>query len=152
MKDRKAAGDSFPVTRAFAPAAPLWQLAPTRGADGRCLADFMMLIPGLGSRPVLSRERAVSAIREVCESYGEQVAFADINYALNVLWVSVVAEPRLAGRVAQSIRERVPGALLIGGHLGSAGPPATRPRTGQWRWRPRSLIRLGLRRLGGLAR
>ena len=29
------------------PAQPLWRIVPTRGDDGRCLADFMMLVPGL---------------------------------------------------------------------------------------------------------
>ena len=78
----------------------------------------------LGDRPALSREQTAQLIREVCESYGERVAFADINYAINVLWVSVAAEPGLAGRVAQSIRCRVPDALLVGGQLGCATLPA----------------------------
>ncbi len=115
------------------PAQPLWRIAPTRGDDGRYLADFMMLIPGLGGRPQAAREWVASRVREVCESYGEQVAFADINYSLNVLWVSVAAEPGLAGRVAQSIRGRVPEALLVGGQLGAVPTPLARvDRRGLW--------------------
>ncbi len=108
-----------PAEGRLRPAQPLWRLAPTRGDDGRCLADFMMLIPGLGTRPERARSLVAERVREVCEAYRGQVAFADINYAINVLWVSVEAEPGLAGRVAQSIRGRVPEARLIGGQLGA---------------------------------
>jgi hypothetical protein len=106
----------------------------------------MMWIPGLGDRPEQSRERIAQMIREVCESYGEQVAFADLNYAINVLWVSVAAEPGLAGRVAQSIRGRVPDALLVGGQLGAVALPAATANSGH------SVLRWGLRRLSRRAR
>ncbi|MCB1787532.1 MAG: hypothetical protein H6953_06760 [Chromatiaceae bacterium] len=119
----------------LAPAPPLWRLAPTRAADGRPLADFMMLIPGLGERPQMVREHIAGSIREVCEAYGDQVAFADVNLAINVLWVSVTAEPGLAGRVAQSIRGRVPEARLIGGQLGASPMPVA--RGADWRARAR---------------
>jgi hypothetical protein len=79
------------------------------------------------------------------------VVFADINYAINVLWVSVAAEPLLAGRVAQSIRARVPEALLIGGQLGAAALPVVRLDGGRG-WRPlRRLVRRATRLLGGPA-
>jgi hypothetical protein len=120
----------------YSPAAPLWRLAPTRAEDGRCVADFMMLIPGLGRRPRIYRERVAVLVRDVCESYGRQVVFADINYAINVLWVSVAAEPGLAGQVARAIRQRVPEALLVGGQLGAvAGMPACRTGFAAWRRR-----------------
>ena len=93
----------------------------------------MMLIPGLGGRSQQARELIAGRVREVCESYGHQVAFADINYSLNVLWVSVTAEPGLAGRVAQSIRGRVPEALLVAGQLGAVPAPLVRvQRDGLW--------------------
>lgn len=150
MADDDPPCDALRAGPLFGPAAPLWRLVPTRGGDGRCLADFMMLIPGLGNRPPASRERVANAIREVCESYGEQVTFADVNYAINVLWVSVVAEPCLAGRVAQSIRARVPEALLIGGALGTASLPTVRRRGTAGLWRPvRVLVRRAVRRLTG---
>jgi len=122
-------------------------LAPTRGEDGRSLADFMMLIPGLAGRPGVCRDQVVRSIREVCESYGDQVAFADVNFAINVLWVSVVAEPGLGGRVAGSIRERVPDALLVGGQLALGGglQGADPPRHRWWhllRGLPRRAVRL----------
>jgi hypothetical protein len=114
------------------PAEPLWRLAPTRGDDGRCLADFMMLIPGLSKSGAAARHHIADAIRRVCEDFGESVAFADINYRLNVLWVSVEAEPGLAGRVAAAIRQRVPAAMLVGGQLGAV--PALPTATRRWTW------------------
>lgn len=132
----------------MAPAEPLWRLVPTRAGDGRCLADFMMLIPGLGARPRSAQEYVARAIREVCEAYGEQVAFADINFKINVLWVSVVADPGLAGRLARAIRERVPEALLIGGQLGAAAlAPAAAPRRPPFWQRVRRLSRRWAARL-----
>jgi hypothetical protein len=113
----------LPGGRRVDPAVPLWRIAPTHADDGRSLADFMMLIPGLKKRPEAVRKRVAELIREVCESYDGQVAFADINYSINVLWVSVAAEPGLTGRVAQSIRSRVPDALLVGGQLGAVPAP-----------------------------
>jgi hypothetical protein len=135
MRDDKPAQRALAPGLRASPAEPLWRLAPTRGKDGRSLADFMMLIPGLAGRPQVCRERVASLIREVCESYGDRVAFADINYSINVLWVSLAADPGLGGQVARSIRQRVPDALLVGGHLGvsSALQAATPRRDGWWR-------------------
>jgi hypothetical protein len=102
----------------------------------------MMLIPRLGAKPPWYRDLVTQAIREVCESYGEQVAFADINYAINVLWVSVAAEPGLGGRVAASVRQRVPEALLVGGLLGTAcAVPVAASGANSWRQRLRRLSR-----------
>jgi hypothetical protein len=124
------------------PAEPLWRLAPTRADDGSGMADFMMLIPGLAARSRMEREHVAGVVREVCAGYGDQVAFADINYRINVLWVSVAAVPGLAGRVAASIRQRVPDALLVGGQLGTpaALTPAA-PRATRWWWRLRRVSR-----------
>lgn len=135
------------------PAEPLWRLAPTRGEDGRSLADFMMLIPGLADRPALCRQQVTAAVRKVCESYGDRVAFADINYSINVLWVSVAADPGLAGRVAQAIREKVPEALLVGGQLGVASALKVAPRRRTVWWRRMHLLSKGaVRRLIGPGR
>ena len=127
------------------PARPLWQLAPTHDEAGCSVADFMMLIPGLGDTPAPRRDHVAGLIRQVCESYGRQVVFADINFAINVLWVSVAAEPGLGGRVAASIRQRVPQALLVGGKLGSAGTVPGLRETVAARWR--RLLRVWPRRV-----
>ena len=144
MASLKKSGKILTADGPLSPAEPLWRLAPTRGVDGRSLADFMMLIPGLAERPAVLHRHVATSIREVCESYGDQVAFADINYAINVLWVSVAAEPGLAARVAQSIRQRVPDALLVGGQLG-ATVCLTRSDDGRSRFWRRLLGRLSRR-------
>lgn len=150
MKDDPAAAQALRSGPGLGPAEPLWRLVPTRADDGRSFADFMMLIPGLGTRPPQGRQRVTALIREVCESYGDQVAFADVNYAINVLWVSVSAEPGLVGRVAQAIRQQVPEALLVGGQLGAiyAITPSG-PRNRAWRHHLSGLSRRATRLLRG---
>jgi hypothetical protein len=113
------------------PAEPLWQLAPTRRSDGRGLADFMMLIPGMATAGDAGRRHVSASIQAVCEGFGEAVVFAEINYRLNILWVSVDAEPGLTGRVASAVRERIPDALLVGGQLGAI--PTLPVRNRVWR-------------------
>lgn len=114
------------------------------------MADFMMLIPGLAACPAPQQQRVASLVREVCEAYGRQVAFADINFSISVLWVSVVAEPGLTGQVAQAIRQRVPEALLVGGQLGTvAGVPVAESRFAGWRRRIRRLRTVAGRLLPG---
>jgi hypothetical protein len=130
------------VTRPIDPAEPLWRLAPTHDENGQSLADFMMLIPRLGDCPAGVRDCIGSRIRDVCATFGDRVAFADVNYSLNVLWVSVAAEPGLAGQVAQAIRAQVPQARLIGGQLGAV-PSGLVASPGRRLWQ--RLRRLGRR-------
>ena len=105
--------------RRIDPAVPLWRLSPTHADDGQSLADFMMLVPGLAGGGETARRHVTDAVRSVCEDFGDAVAFAEVNYKLNTLWVSVAAEPGLTARVASEIRQRLPDALLIGGQLGA---------------------------------
>lgn len=131
-------------------AEPLWQLAPTRGDDGGCLADFMMVIPGLGGRDAACQGLVAEQVREVCAVYAERVVFADINYKINVLWVSLAAEPGLSGEVAAAIRRRVPDALLVGGQIGVAGtlPQQSRSPRGWWQRLRRLSRRVGVLLIG----
>jgi len=136
-------------TAALYPACPLWQLAPVKAEDGGALADFMMLIPGLAGRPAAYRDQVAASVQAVCASFGRRVAFADLNYGINVLWVSVAAEPGLAGQVAQAIRQQVPEALLIGGQLGApAGVPVAAGTYAGWRRRARRIVGAAVRLLG----
>ena len=147
MTRRRDTQGKLIVGDAIAPAEPLWRVAPTRAADGRCLADFMMLIPGLATGTQGARRHVIDSIRGVCECFGESVAFAEVNYRLNILWVSVAAEPGLTGRVAAAIRQQVPTARLVGGQLGAVPTlPEPRPVWADLRARFRRLPRPG--RLG----
>jgi hypothetical protein len=132
MMDEHETGNPPARGRLLQPAEPLWRLAPTKSQDGGGMADFMMLIPGLADRSLAERDFVADAVLAVCASFGEQVTFADINYRINVLWVSIEPEPGLAGRVACAIRQRVPDALLVGGQLGATAAMTARPRRG-WR-------------------
>lgn len=66
---------------ALEPGTPLWQIVPTRGADGRPLADFMMLIPGLRNKPQQAINATLNNIQKVLEQYRE-VVFVNLNLRL----------------------------------------------------------------------
>lgn len=103
--------NSFPSS-AIEPGTPLWQIVPTRGADGRPLADFMMLIPGLRKRPQHEINATLNNIQKALEKYHD-VVFANFNLKINVLWISVNCRPGLMLEMVASIQEQVPDALLI---------------------------------------
>ena len=97
---------------AIEPGTPLWQIVPTRGTDGKPLADFMMLIPGLRKRPQHEINTALNNIRKVLEKF-QDVVFANFNLKINVLWVSVNCRKGLILELVAAIQELVPEALLI---------------------------------------
>ena len=95
------------------PAEPLWMRAPVRDADGSALTDFMMIIPGLRSKPAGRRDTIIRSIREVLALYERVVVFADINLRLNVLWVTVRPRPGICLELPGAILLRVPEARLV---------------------------------------
>lgn len=97
---------------AIEPGTPLWQIVPTRGADGRPLIDFMMLIPGLRSRPQNEINAALNNIQKALEECHD-VVFANMNLKINVLWVSANSRPGIILELATSIQGLVPEALLV---------------------------------------
>lgn len=116
--------NSLKVSR-FAPAEPLWRLAPVRDAEGQPVADFMMVIPGLKRRGAAYRESVGLRIAEVCEGFADQVVFADLNTSTGALWLSVEAQPGLCARVGAAIHQAVPEALMVGGQLGAVSAQLT---------------------------
>jgi len=97
---------------AIEPGTPLWQIVPTHGADGRPLADFMMLIPGLRSRPQHVINTTLNNLQKALEQYSE-VVFVNLNLKINVLWVSVNCRPGIILELVTSIQRLVPEALLV---------------------------------------
>jgi len=95
------------------PSEPLWQRVPTRDEQGRALSDFMMIIPQLRDRPRRALEQRVQRIEQVLLAYRDQVVFADLNLALNVLWVSVRPVPGICLELPTAIKLQVPEALLV---------------------------------------
>jgi len=105
---------------AFEPATPLWSRVPTRDDAGHLLGDFMMLIPRLRDRP--APVVAQTTQRIVCVLHARpEVVFADLNLALNLLWISLHPRPHAIIQVATAIRAAVPEAVLIAHHI----PPSS---------------------------
>jgi hypothetical protein len=97
---------------ALEPGTPLWQIVPTHDADGRPLADFMMVIPGLRSQPQHAINITLSNLQKVLEK-SREVVFVNLNLKINVLWVSVNCRPGIILELVTSIQRLVPEALLV---------------------------------------
>jgi hypothetical protein len=104
----------YPVGKALPvnPGEPLWKRVPTRDESGKLLADFMVLIPKLKSRPGQYIQSAAAYIKAVLAGYDE-VVFADVNLELNVLWVSHRYRPGLMLEIVSALRVRLPEAVLV---------------------------------------
>jgi hypothetical protein len=94
------------------PGGPLWARAPTHDEQGRPVSDFMILIPGMRHWPTPRQEACIASLQGVLAASPE-VVFADLNLRLNVLWVSVRAQPGSCGHVAAAVCEQVPEARLV---------------------------------------
>lgn len=95
------------------PAEPLWRRVPTRDASGRCLSDFMMIIPGLNRRSPAELKFRLIAIQRVLGRYPESIVFAELNLKLNTLWVTLKPISGLGLQIAMSVKLYVPEALLV---------------------------------------
>ncbi len=109
-----------PAESRLQPAEPLWKRVPVRDADGTRLTDFMMIIPGLGQRPAAEIARVTARIERALQAYQKAVVFADLNLALNVLWVSVRPLPGITLELPAVIKLYVPEALLVSQRLREA--------------------------------
>lgn len=94
------------------PGTPLWQIVPTRGADGRSLADFMMLIPKLNKLPQHVINITLHNLQQALEPYPD-VVFVNFNQKINVLWVSLNCRDGLILELVTAIQNRVPEAKLV---------------------------------------
>jgi hypothetical protein len=98
---------------AMAPAEPLWKRLPKRSDDGALLSDFMMVIPGLRTKPFHFVEQIVSRIEQVLEVYRDAIVYADLNLRLNVLWVTVKPIPGICLELPAALHFSVPEAKLV---------------------------------------
>ena len=98
---------------AMEPGTPLWQIVPTRGADGRPLVDFMMLIPGLRSRSQLQIHTTLNQLQLALEQYRDDVVFVNFNMKINVLWVSLNSRPGIILELVTVIQLHVPEAVVV---------------------------------------
>jgi len=106
-------GSKYPSAGAeMEPGTPLWQIVPTRDAEGRSLADFMMLIPKLNKCPKHIIDITLLNLQQELEKY-QDVVFANFNLKINVLWVSVNVKQGLILEMVNAIQKRVPQAVLV---------------------------------------
>ena len=101
------------ATPTLEPGTPLWQVVPTRGADGRPLVDFMMLIPGLRSRPQSEIDATFKNIQLALAPYPQDIVFVNFNLKINVLWVSTNSRPGVILELVVAIQRLVPKALVV---------------------------------------
>jgi hypothetical protein len=98
---------------ALSASGPLYTRAPTRDPDGAAYSDFMVLIPGLRDLSRAGFGDRVAGLQAVLGQY-RQVVFVDLNVPLNLLWVTLIPEFGLIATMAESLRQRIPEARLIG--------------------------------------
>jgi hypothetical protein len=92
---------------------PLRKRAPTVDEDGKAVTDFMVIFPGLRKQPLIQIQRTTQEIHRILGCFSEDVVFAELNLALNLLWVST--KPILGKRfeIAEAIRSSIPSARLV---------------------------------------
>ena len=112
MKIQLCTSTSLCPQRGVHPSLPLWRIVPTRDENGRLLTDFMMLIPRLKEKSLAEVERTSGYIRSVLTLHSE-VVFADLNLALNLLWVSLRPKHGAMSEITAAIRVLVPEAVLV---------------------------------------
>jgi len=106
-----------PAESPLQPAEPLWKRVPVRDADGTRLTDFMMIIPRLRQRSPAEIAAVTGRIERALKAYARAVVFADLNLALNLLWVSVRPVPGITLELPAVIKLYVPEALLVSQRL-----------------------------------
>lgn len=97
---------------ALEPGEPLYKYVPTRGADGKPLFDFMMLIPKLKTRPQEEIERVMERLQYALAPF-DDVVFVNLNLKINVLWVSFNQRAGLLRDLVDAIQHYVPEAKLV---------------------------------------
>jgi hypothetical protein len=92
---------------------PLRSRAPIYAEDGELLSDFMVIFPGLRKMPGLRVHEVTEEIHRVLTSFGDTVVFAELNLALNLLWVSVRPVDGARFEICDALRNRIPSARLV---------------------------------------
>ena len=102
-----------PVNFNLVPGGPLWQRVPSQDANGKPLADFMLLIPRFNQWPAVKQAAAIQAIDQSLAYFSERVVFADFNTKLNLLWISLSPEKGVMSALVDSLQAGVPEAVLV---------------------------------------
>jgi hypothetical protein len=92
---------------------PLRMRAPVVDENGKALSDFMVIIPGLSKRPQLSIQQTMQDIHRILSRFGDQVVFAELNLALNLLWVSIRPVAGIRFEITEALRASIPDVRLV---------------------------------------
>jgi hypothetical protein len=101
------------ITSPFLPAEPLRKRAPAFDEHGKALSDFMVLFPGLVSKPQHHIQSTIEHIQKVFAEYGQAVVFAELNLKLSLLWISVKPIPGIRFQICESLRAVIPEARIV---------------------------------------
>ncbi|MDH5445390.1 MAG: hypothetical protein OEY52_07520 [Gammaproteobacteria bacterium] len=104
------------ISNNIIPAEPLWKRVPTRDDDGKLLGDFMMLIPHLNTFSSEKVQDIINRLNKLFCLYQDYIAFADLNFSINVLWISHRQHSGIAIELAAAIHAVVPEAKLVAQH------------------------------------
>ncbi len=92
---------------------PLRKRAPAVDEYGRALSDFMVIFPGLRKKSASRIQRTTQEIHSVLTSFGDTVVFAELNLAINLLWVSIRPVAGIRYEISEALRARIPNARLV---------------------------------------
>lgn len=98
---------------ALLPAEPLHKRAPGRDESGKPYGDFMMIIPGLRTKPAHLIEQTINELNLVLSQFSHAVVFADLNLKINLLWITVRPSRDIGLAIASTVRLHVPEAKLV---------------------------------------
>ncbi len=119
LKDRSS--QEIKHTLELSPNTPLWQRVPTKDESGKYLGDFMMIIPKLKIASPEHQKYTLDALNCVLNRYQETIVFADLNFKMNLLWISIRPVHGIIAEISAAIIESVPEAKII-----SERPPISR--------------------------
>lgn len=92
---------------------PLRKRAPAVDENGRALSDFMIIIPNLRKRSEHRIQQTMQDIHRVLARFEDTVVFAELNLALNLLWVSIRPITGIRDDITQALRAVIPDARLV---------------------------------------
>lgn len=100
----------FPILDA---SEPLRKRAPAVDENGRALADFMVIIPNLRTRPPIRIQQIMQDIHRILSRFSDQVVFAEVNLKLNLLWVSIRPTNGISYEITEALRSCIPDVRLV---------------------------------------
>jgi len=92
---------------------PLRRRAPTVDEDGKAVTDFMVIFPGLRKEPQFQIQKTTREIHRILGCFSDTVVFAELNLALNLLWVSTKPVNGKRFEITAAIRSSIPSARLV---------------------------------------